>query len=495
MARFNMACLNVLSFGMWLKPSELFDRDREWSRLVDFVQGGDRSSAQLGLMYGRRRQGKTLLATGLCEAVGGFYWEALDTESTANLEGVSDAWSIHVGHEGRQRFASWSDAFATMLRAGADGFGPVVAIDEVQRVIAKAPELPSIIQHLLGSGGLRKRAGATRLLLCGSAFGELRRLLDGDAPLRGRATLELVIEPFAYRTAASYWGLDANPAAALRLHALVGGTPAYRALANGDTPGADGDVDAWVVRRLLEPSSSLFREGRIVVGEDSQLADRQLYWGLLSAVADGAKRWMELQAALGVSRGSLQHALTVATDAGWLVKVSDPLRRNRFVYELVEPMVRFHRLVIERHGLRLTRRPAQEVWVDARPDVAARIVAPHLESIAREWLLAHASAATAGGILTEVGPSEIDGVGQIDIVGVEATAVGGRRTTVLGEVKSTDARVGLSQLERLDKAALGMGEVKRLLVSLAGFTTDLERAARRRSDVELVDITRLYSGD
>ncbi len=368
-------------------------------------------------------------------------------------------------------------------------------IDEVQRVIAKAPEVPSVIQHLLGPGGLGGASGGTRLLLCGSAFGEMRRLLDGDAPLRGRATLELIVEPFPYRTAAGYWGLSSNPAAALRLDSFVGGTPAYRVLADGETPAIDGDVDAWVVRRLLDASSSLFREGRIVVSEDPQLGDRQLYWGLLSAVADGARRWMDIQTALGISRGSLQHALTVATDAGWLVKVGDPLRRNRSVYELAEPMVRFHRLVVERHGLRLARRPAREVWIDVRPDVAARIVAPHMETVAREWLLAYASVTTAGGVLTEVGPSELDGVGQIDLVGVEATSVGGRRPTLVGEVKATDDRVGTVQLDRLDVAADKLGGVKRVLVSLSGFTTDLERVAARRSDVELVDVARLYSGE
>lgn len=480
------------------KPDYLFDREWEWERLVRFAdEPGD--APRFGLVYGRRRQGKSLLTSQLCLATNGFYWEALDTEPGANLQALSAAWSGAVRTAGPIQFTSWAEALTTLLQFGSLGRGRVVVLDEVQRVIAKVPELPSVLQGLLGPGGVGSAAGGTRLLLCGSAFGDLRRLLDGDAPLRGRASLELVVEPFGYRTAAMFWGLAGNPAAAFRVHSLIGGTPAYRLLAGDDSPSTDGDVDAWVIRRLLDPSSSLFREGRIVISEDPQLGDRQLFWGLLSSIADGAKRWGDLATVLGASRGSLQHALNVAIDAGWLVKVADPLRSNRFVYELTEPMVRFHRIVIERNERRLALRRASDVWIDASPDVAARIAAPHLESLTQQWLLAYAATGTVGGTVTEVGASTIPGVGQIDVVAVEATSTGGRRPILVGEVKATAERVGVSLLTRVDAAATALQDknasIVRLLVSAAGFTSDLRRAAAGRPDVQLVDLSRLYHGD
>jgi hypothetical protein len=53
------------------------------------------------------------------------------------------------------------------------------------------------------------------------------RLLAGHAPLRGRAGLELVIQPFGYRDAAEFWGIS-DPRLAVLVHSVVGGTPAYR---------------------------------------------------------------------------------------------------------------------------------------------------------------------------------------------------------------------------------------------------------------------------
>jgi uncharacterized protein len=82
-------------------------------------------------------------------------------------------------------------------------------------------------------------------MLCGSAFGEMRRFIDGQAPLRGRAMLDSVVRAFDYRVMADYWGLKANPTAAFHLHSFIGGTPAYRVLAGADHP-VDGDIDGWV---------------------------------------------------------------------------------------------------------------------------------------------------------------------------------------------------------------------------------------------------------
>jgi uncharacterized protein len=473
------------------KPARIFDRTVEWGALAEFAADGPPGPLRLGLVYGRRRQGKSMLTGELAEALGGFRWEAIETEADDNLTELSRSWAAHVG-SGASRFESWDDALRTILSA--DGRRHVVVFDEIQRVIGKLPSFPSLVQRIIGPPGLGERTSRTRLLLCGSAFGEMRRLIDGRAPLRGRAILDLVVQPFDYRTAAAYWGLSANPAAAFRLHSFIGGTPAYRVLAGPDQP-TDGNIDTWVQRRLLSPHSSLFREGRIVVQEDAQLGDRQLYWGLLTAIANGARRWGDLARVLGSSPGALQHAMNVLIDAGWVDKIADPLRKNRYVYELLEPMVRFQRVVVERNEHRLQRGQAKAVWTDARPDVATKIAGPHAEHVAREWLLSFADQATTGGVVHEVGPSEVAGVGQVDLVGVEATASGGRRPLFLGEVKATNTRVGTEVLARLDAAAAKLDpKITRVIVSINGFTSGLERGASKRSDVQLVDVHRLYNG-
>ena len=483
-------------------PDGLFGRDLEWTQLARFVENAT-DEPRLGLVYGRRRQGKSLLLTGLCAQTGGFYWEALDGEATQNLASLSDTWTTWTRSATPVRFANWEEALEAVLAASeVVGRHVPVVLDEIPRVIARVGEFPSLLQRALGPGRTKPAVLGTPLILCGSAFGEMRKLIGGKAPLRGRAILELVLQPFNFRTAAEFWGLGANQQVAFAHNAYVGGTPAYRTLADHDAP-TDGDLDGWVIRRLLEPSSSLFRDGRILVAEDQQLGDQQRYWGLLAAMAEGNRRWGDLERVLGQQRGSLGHALAVVLDAGWATKSEDPLKSNRATYALAEPMIRFYRLVTEPNMQRLSVGRGRDVWRDVRPVVAGQILGAHMEQLAIEWVLRFASAETLGGALALVGPTQLDAASegdardaQIDLAGVEAGPRGNQHPIFVGEVKATDARVGVDQLTRLDYVVgrLRSRACHRLLFSRSGFTTDLERQAARRHEVQLIDLYRLYHG-
>ena len=493
---------------MWPKPSEIHARDHEWERLTDFVASPG-NGTRLGIVYGRRRQGKTTLLEELCRVSGGFYWQAREQESAQNLASLEQAWGHYRGPGGPSRFASWSEALTTLACAGREQkSGLPVVIDEVGYLLARDQSLASELQAVLSPRGPAAREGGTRLILCGSALGQMRSLLDPEAPLRGRAGLELIVQPFDYRTSAGFWGLSSNADAAFRLHAIVGGTPAYIDLAGGYRP-EDGDIDRWVINRILDPASALFREGRLAVAEDQQLRDGQLYWGMLTAIAGGANRWSELSTALGGRAGTLSHALDVLIDAGWIERHHDPLRARRSWFEITEPIVRFHQLVLEQFAGRL-RRPgsAATVWEDARSIVRSQIYAPHLESIARSWIRNFASQDSIGGVVDEVESTEIVNTGQLDLVAVERGAKGNRKIIAVGEVKSGIEPVGIGELERLDEAIVKLGSArsltvrrmiavppKRILVSRAGFTVELHRAASRRGNVELVDLIRLYGGN
>jgi uncharacterized protein len=486
-----------------MDPKGLFGRTQEWARLVDFVDS-PLENCLLGLVYGRRRQGKTTLLRHVCRERNGFYWQAEETEAAANLESLSSAWTAWAGKQtGPIRFRSWDEAIEHLTRPKSRPT-PIV-LDEIGRVIAKVPSVPSLIQRHLAPVGDRETGNWSRLILCGSAFGQMRRLLDGPAPLRGRATLELVVQPFDFRAAAEFWRVDSNPSAAFELFSYIGGTPAYPTFASGDYP-KGGAVGKWVCRRLLDPSSALFREGRVVVAEDTELADQQMYWGLLGAVASGKRRWSDLDEALGAKRGSMSHALRTVIDAGWLVRRDDPLRQNRSVYELREPLVRFHRLVVQPNEHRLEIGvDAERIWRDVEPVVASLILAPQLEQIALDWSLRYAAHATFDGTVSAVGPTMV-GSAQVDLAAVENASNGGTRVLAIGEVKARSTRVGVDVLERLDlladelttsrpKGLTVETNLKRIVVSRSGFTNDLRRLADRRTEVELVDLDRLYFGE
>ncbi len=62
------------------RPADMFDREVEWERLGRFL-GDDTAGATLGVVSGRRRQGKSFLLEAACEQTGGMFVQAV--ESTA----------------------------------------------------------------------------------------------------------------------------------------------------------------------------------------------------------------------------------------------------------------------------------------------------------------------------------------------------------------------------------------------------------------------------
>ena len=63
------------------RPAGLFDRAADWDELAAFAAPGGLDSLRLGVVYGRRRQGKSEILHQLCDATEGLYTLALEQHS------------------------------------------------------------------------------------------------------------------------------------------------------------------------------------------------------------------------------------------------------------------------------------------------------------------------------------------------------------------------------------------------------------------------------
>lgn len=486
------------------KPSRLFGRDTEWRDLTEFASS-PLPGATLGLVYGRRRQGKTLLLELLARQTGGFLFAATQQTELQNLADLGAAYAAFRGLRQPVLFASWREALDELMRIGTEAAVPVI-IDEFPYLSAATPALPSYLQHALSPLSFAKENTRTRLILCGSALTTMSQLLGGSAPLRGRATLELVVRPFGFRQAAGFWGLEHDPDLAFRVNALVGGTPAYLEMCAGAGPASAEDLPAWVARRLLNPASAMFREGSLLLREEPSIVDPTSYAATLAAIAAGHHRRSEIAAALGRQSGALAHLLSGLQDIGLVTQTDDALREKRSVFQITEPIIRLHQLLIARHEPELVAGRAERVWSASTDTVESRILGPHFESLARTWCFEHASEATLGGYATHVRPTEIacrehKQGHELDVVVTESNSYTADRITAIGEAKATCSPMDLPHLERLEhlRSLLPANRINRtpklLLFARSGFTSALTELAARRADVELIDIHRLYRGE
>lgn len=486
------------------KPSVLFDRDHEWAALSRFITD-DQSGATLGVVSGRRRQGKTFLLDAACQAAGGFYFGATEAADAESLRRIAAALTSHLRPPSPFHLANWSEAVDVLLSLGRERQVPVV-IDEFPYLAKANPELPSIIQEALRPLREQRTASRARLLLCGSALSFMGGLLAGNAPLRGRAGLELLIRPLEYRPAAQFWNIT-DPRLAIRVHAVLGGTPAYRReFARGDSPAGPEDFDAWIVRTVLNPETPLFREARYLLAEEPDLRDTALYHSVLAAVAEGNATRGGIASFLGRKATDVAHPINVLEDAGLLVRDADAFRDNRPTYRIAEPLIGFYHAIMRPVWDQLERPgSAARVWRASRRRFDSQVLGPHFEQLCREWTLQHADPDLLGGLPARVGHGIVHDPRSRTSHEVDVAAVGIPDGAVkppllaIGEAKWNDT-MGLAHLERLrairetvtDAGRYDTGGTRLLCFSGAGFNDRLREAAAEAGDVHLIAAADLY---
>lgn len=481
---------------MAAKPDHVFDRDREWAGLTRFA-GNPHRGALLGVVSGRRRQGKSFLLEALSTATGGVYFPALEETEAVSLRAFAAALLRH-GIAVDRPFQDWGEAISRVLSA-ARNEPRVVVIDEFPFLVKASPSLPSVVQRELGPGGSGQGSGA-RLLLCGSAMSVMGKLLAGQAPLRGRASLELLIRPFGYRDAARFWGAS-DPRLAVLLHSVVGGTPAYRReFAAFDAPGGLTDFEPWLARTVLNPQSPLFREARYLLAEETEIRDATLYHSVLGAIAFGNRTNGGIAGYVGRKSADLTHPLNVLEDCSLVVKEPDVFRRGRFTYRVSEPLINFYEAIMRPEWSRLEAGQTEAAWRERRSAFLAQVVGPHFESICRafaqsagEDLFGMPVGEVGAGIVSDpVAKSQIE----VDVV-VFAPATPGqsRRIVSLGEVKWGEV-MGRRHVDRLARArdllsaSYDTSDCVLTCYSAAGFADDLR--ADHGAGLALVTLNDIY---
>lgn len=179
------------------KPSDMFDRAWEWSELTALATD-DGPEVTMAVVSGRRRQGKSFLLDSLARAAGGFYFCAYEATETESLRRFGEELSQYSGSLAPMRFDRWEQAIDALLVLGKDGPLPVV-IDEFPPLARATLSLPSIVQVAYGPRRPERLQSRTRLLQCGSSRSFMGKLLSGTSPIRGRAGLELVVQPLDFR--------------------------------------------------------------------------------------------------------------------------------------------------------------------------------------------------------------------------------------------------------------------------------------------------------
>src|ERR1017187_2074457 len=260
------------------------NRTRELARLDDWW---GKPGARLGLVWGRRRVGKTLLLQRFAEGRARTVYHTFGRRAASDeLAVLAQSWRPEAG-AGSEDWDlptdSWEHLLAALARESRSQ--PILVIlDEFQEGVSASPELPAVIRALWDDP---RRRGQLRLLLCGSAVRTMSAMQEERAPLYGRIDLSLLVHPFEPHEAALMLP-KLTPYDRMVVWGLLGGMPLYLSLWNQD---ADDNVFANILELFCTPGGRLLAEGDLAVRGET-LADLEVQ--VLNAIALGHTRHNEI---------------------------------------------------------------------------------------------------------------------------------------------------------------------------------------------------------
>ena len=455
------------------------NRERELNLLEQRYRSG---KAELFVLYGRRRVGKTELLRAFCKDKPHiFYMADLGTE-TASLAEFTRQISRFVfnASEAISPFSSWDAAFEFLANQSSQE-RLVVVIDEFTYLINANDSVPSILQRLWDT---RLQHTQLMLILCGSYVGMMEQhVLAYRAPLYGRRTAQWQLQPLTFWNASLLLpGYSVDDL--IRTYAILGGVPAYLHQFDADdiSVGEDKRVLANITKNILTQGHFLHDEPRFLLLQE--LRDPSRYFSVLQAIAGGRTRMNEIAQNAGISTSSIGFYLNTLQEMGLverLVPATEGVahKSKRGIYRLRDHYFRFwFRFVFPNRSL-LARGEVGQVAAQVEAELD-QYVGQAFESICHEfvWRL-HRNGQLA--FTPQSTGNWWGGNEEIDVVAVGEDAI------LLGECKWTTKPVGenlLDDLQRKAQLVLRQGKWSQVYYALfarSGFTPALVERASQES--------------
>lgn len=419
-------------------PTTFIGRSTE---LGEFNRRFQSPKAEFIILYGRRRVGKTRLVTHWMETAQAraFFWIATPTSSADQLRSFSQAvlrFESQAQPPAEMSYGDWRTAFEALARL-AEKDRLAVIIDEFTYLLEAEPAVSAYLQHAwdhtLSKSNLL-------LIISGSHLGMMhRQVLSYQAPLYGRSTANLRLQPLPFGVTKSFFpNYSADERVAV--YAMLGGIPAY-----WERFSPERSLTQNIRSEFLNYSASLHDEPRLLLADF--LHEPHNYIAIFRAIANGAGTPKEIAGFSGLDEKHIPQYLSVLTDTGLIarrVPVTQPPASRLGRHFITDPFLRFYYRFLARRQSQLALGVDEQALEEIKRHLLDFIGAYTWEELCQEWLLRSTGHARLPFLPDQVGGAWTRKA-QVDVVGFNSM----EKTLILGECKWSPKAMDRNVLEDL----------------------------------------------
>lgn len=441
--------------------------------LYDEGQGGN-----LAIVYGRRRLGKTRLLKEFSQKIPHCYFMADRAGEETLKRSLATAMATALDEPLLETvsFSSWYDLFSAFDKFRPDKQKFLLIIDEYQYICQVQPAFSSFIQKWWDE---KWQFENIMVVLCGSVTSMMyKETIATNSPLYGRATAQILLEPFAYKYIKEFLP-GRSDVELVEMYSLGGGVPRYLELLKKYS------TFSQALRSLaLNRSGILYHEARYLLNEE--ISTPNTCWSILNGLGNGTGRISELGSLLRLPANQLTRYIELLRDLFLVyrevpVLEKNPQKSKKGFYQITDPFLRLWFGAIYPYESFLEFDQLDLVEKRLTPLIESHI-AHCYEKLCRDYVKFSPDAFGCHRIGRQWGKTF-----EIDIAGVGSQD----ELILVGECKWSRHKIGLSVLRALENKVVMnnlpvSASCNYILFSKSGFTAELEHQAQKESRIVLV---------
>lgn len=433
---------------------------------------------EFAVIYGRRRVGKTALINEFSKDKKIIFFTGVESNEKQNLDNFSQCiLEYSTGLTTYSSFSSFQSALEHVFELARQK-RTVLVIDEYPYVARASKSLASTLQLLIDRN---KDTSKLFLIFSGSSMLYMEdEVLAYKAPLYGRRTAQLKINPFDFFETCKYFSGFSNLDKALA-YGIMGGTPQYLLQLNDKL-----SIEDNIKHTHLNPASTIFEEPNNLLKQE--VREPAIYNAIISAIAMGSSKMSEISTKINENTSICTAYMKNLILLG-IIKKETPYGEKagrKTIYSIEDNMFRFwYRFVPENFSI-ISRGASDLAYKRIAPELSSYMGAI-FEDICKQYLW--------NLLLAGKCPVNFNNLGrwwgtnpktrsheEIDIMGSD------KDVALFAECKWTNEKIDTGILEKLiDRSNLFHYKQNHYyLFSKSGFTSGCIKKAQELGNVSLV---------